>query len=177
MFYAQLSTGHISFIEKQHLFFIATSPSSGRINLSPKGIDTLRVIDSSKISWLNLTGSGNETAAHLLENGRITLMMCSFEGKPNILRVYGKGKSYHRQDDGWDERINLFPKVPGARQVIDISIDSVQTSCGFAVPFYDYKGERDQLLKWADHKESIGMESYWEEKNANSIDGLKTGIL
>ncbi len=177
MFFEKLSTTHKDFISRQHMFFVATSPKSGRINLSPKGMDSLRIIDEHTISWLNLTGSGNETAAHLLENGRITLMMCAFEGKPNILRIYGTGYSIYPSDPNWDLRIQLFPDLPGVRQIVDITIESVQDSCGFAVPFYDFKSQRDQLTKWATHKGEEGVKKYWSEKNTKSIDGLETGIL
>ena len=126
------------FIKEQKMFFVATSTADSKINLSPKGMDSLRVMDKNRIVWLNLTGSGNETAAHLLENNRITLMFCAFEGAPLILRIYGKAKSYHRRDSTFQQLIKLFPKYVGARQIIDVQVEMVQTSCGFAVPYYEF---------------------------------------
>jgi len=136
MFYSELNDSLVDFIKNQHIFFVSTTPHQGRINLSPKGIDSFSILNSKNVSWLNLTGSGNETAAHLLENGRITLMFCSFDGKPNILRIYGKGKSLHPGDRRWKKELSRFQTLPGARQIIEISIDSVQTSCGTGVPLY-----------------------------------------
>ncbi|MDJ0644728.1 MAG: pyridoxamine 5'-phosphate oxidase family protein [Flavobacteriaceae bacterium] len=172
-------TGRIQkFIEAQKVFFVATAPQNdGRINLSPKGMDTFRVHSENRVLWLSVTGSGNETAAHLLENGRITIMFCAFEGAPNILRIYGKGKAIHTGDDAWDSVAGLFPEMPGTRQIFDIEVESVQTSCGMSIPFYDYKGERNQLNDWAKDKGHEGIEDYWQEKNTESIDGLPTGIF
>lgn len=175
-FYKKLTPRLQSFIAKQKIFFIATAPEDGRINLSPKGMDSLRVIDNNRILWLNVTGSGNETAAHLLENPRITIMMCSFEGAPNILRIYGKGKAIHPSDSKWNSVIGLFPETPGARQIFDIRVESAQTSCGMSIPFFDYKGEREELNVWAEEKGQKGIEDYWKEKNCISIDGKSTGI-
>ncbi len=176
MFYSELNDSLVDFIKNQRIYFVATAPKQGRINLSPKGIDTFRVCDSKNVSWLNLTGSGNETAAHVLENGRITLMFCSFDGKPNILRIYGKGESLHPGDRRWQEEISNFPTLPGARQIIEIHIDSVQTSCGTGVPLYTYDGEREQLIEWAEKRGDDGVKKYWKKKNTTSIDGNPTGI-
>lgn len=165
------------FIENQKLFFVATAMSSGSINLSPKGMDSFRIIDPNCVMWLNVTGSGNETASHLLESDRITMMFCAFEGKPMILRLYGHGKVYHHYNEEWNEYIDLFPKLAGARQIIDIKVDIVQTSCGMAVPFMDYKREREELNKWAEKKGDDGIHKYWEQKNTVSFDGLETGIF
>ncbi len=151
-FYKKLTPRLQSFTAKQKIFFVATAPDDGRINLSPKGMDSLRVIDDNRILWLNVTGSGNETAAHLLENPRITIMMCSFEGAPNILRIYGKGKAIHPSDSKWNSVISLFPETPGTRQIFDIRVESAQTSCGMSIPFFDYKGEREELNVWAEEK-------------------------
>ena len=140
-------------------------------------MDSFRVRNNQSVSWLNLTGSGNETAAHLLENGRITIMMCAFEGKPKILRMYGMGSCVHPRDEGWNDAIQLFPAFKNARQIINIQITSVQTSCGFAVPFYSYEGEREELNAWSDNRSKEDIEKYWEQKNATSIDGQETGIF
>ncbi len=167
-----------TFIQQQKIFFVSTAGAEGRVNLSPKGMDSLRVLSPNKVVWLNLTGSGNETAAHLYENGRITLMFCAFDGPPNILRLYGKGSVIHPRDvDAWNVHIGLFPANSGARQIIEVDIERVQTSCGYAVPFYDYQGERETLARWADKKGSEGVKQYWEEKNQFSIDGKPTHIL
>ena len=176
MFYEELTPELKVFIEEQKMFFVATAPDDGRINLSPKGLDTLCVHSPKRLNWLNLTGSGNETAAHILENGRITVMFCSFSEKPWILRIYGRGRSIHQNDVDWDEMIQLFPDLPGARQIIDIQIDSVQTSCGFGVPQYKYAGGRGKLERWAEKKGERGIIEYWEKKNSMSIDGQPTGI-
>ena len=176
-FYTKLTSRLQKFIANQKIFFVATAPKNGRINLSPKGMDSFRVLSETRIAWLNVTGSGNETAAHLLENPRITIMMCSFEGAPNILRLYGKGKEIKEGDATWDELIKLFPETPGTRQIFDIEIESAQTSCGMSIPFYEYKGEREELNDWAASKGKEGIQEYWQEKNQTSIDGMPTKIL
>ena len=175
-FYNKLTSRLQAFIKKQKIFFVATAPEHGRINLSPKGMDSLRVVDDRRILWLNVTGSGNETAAHLLENQRITMMMCSFEGAPNILRIYGKGRAIHPKDTDWDDVVSLFPETPGTRQIFDITVESAQTSCGMSIPYFEYKGEREELNTWAKEKGSGGIQQYWEEKNLTSIDGKPTGL-
>ncbi|PWG05915.1 pyridoxamine 5'-phosphate oxidase family protein [Polaribacter aquimarinus] len=176
-FYTKITSRIQKFIEAQKIFFVATAPNSGRINLSPKGMDSFRVLNENRVLWLNVTGSGNETAAHLLENPRITVMFCAFEGAPNILRLYGTGKEIKEGDDSWNELIKLFPETPGTRQIFDINIDSAQTSCGMSIPFFEYKGEREELNDWAADKGKEGITAYWAEKNQTSIDGLPTKIL
>jgi len=161
----------IDFIEKQKIFFVGTAEKKGRINVSPKGGDTFRVIDENHIMWLNLTGSGNETAAHLAEQDRMTVMFCAFEGKPMILRLYGHAKIYNRADKRFAQYISLFPEIPGSRQIIDMRVDLVQTSCGMAVPLMDYKSDREELNKWAQKKGPEKLQRYREEKNTISIDG------
>jgi pyridoxamine 5'-phosphate oxidase-like protein len=172
----KISSTLADFIKKQPLFFVGTAGDSGTVNVSPKGMDTLRVIDQNRVLWLNLTGSGNETGAHLLLNNRITIMFCAFEGNPLILRLYGSAKIYHEGDEEWTEGIQHFPEFISARQIIDVHIDRVQTSCGFGVPFMDYKGEREQLITWAEHKGKEGVKEYQKEKNTVSIDGFPTDI-
>ena len=176
-FYTKITPRLQKFIEAQKIFFVATAPNSGRINLSPKGMDSFRVMNENRILWLNVTGSGNETAAHLLENERITIMFCSFEKVPNILRLYGKGTEIKPNDNGWEEVLSLFPKTPGTRQIFDITIESAQTSCGMSIPFFEFKGERNDLNDWAENQGKDGIESYWENRNQTSIDGLPTNIL
>ncbi len=176
-FYPALEDRHRDFIAAQKLFFTATAPADGRINLSPKGMDSLRVLNPKRVAYLDLTGSGNETAAHLWHDGRMTLMFCSFDAEPLILRLYGRGQTVRRQDAAWAELRRHFPALPGERQLIVLDIDSVQTSCGYAVPLFDYRGERDTLARWAEKKGPTGLLDYWREKNTVSIDGLPTGLL
>ncbi|MFC4632288.1 pyridoxamine 5'-phosphate oxidase family protein [Dokdonia ponticola] len=166
-----------AFIEKQKIFFVGTAAATGRVNISPKGTDSFRVIDKNKIVWLNLTGSGNETAAHLLKNHRMTILFCAFEGKPLILRLYGNAKIYHPRDPEYHTYIHLFPENVGARQIIEMEVDLVQTSCGYAVPFMDFKEERTVLHSWAEKQGKDNIETYWETKNTTSIDGFETKIL
>ncbi len=175
-FYSEIKSKEQKFIKSQKIFFVATVPKKGRINLSPKGMDTFRVIDKNRVMWLNLTGSGNETAAHLLEDNRITIMFCAFEGKPNILRLYGTAVAIHPKDDEWNNSISLFPEIPGTRQIFDIQIESVQTSCGMAVPYFDFIDHRNQLAESAEKKGKEKIEQYWKERNSISIDGNSTGI-
>lgn len=165
------------FIEHQKIYFVATAMASGSVNLSPKGMDSFRVLSPNRVMWLNVTGSGNETSAHLLENDRITIMFCAFEGKPLILRLYGHGKAYHPRDPEWQEFIDLFPNTPGSRQLFDVAVEVVQTSCGMAVPFMDYNREREELKNWAEKKGEKGISAYWNEKNLTSFDGYPTGLL
>jgi hypothetical protein len=174
--FLEIEKATIVFIEKQKIFFVATAAATGRVNVSPKGMDTFRIIDSKRVVWLNLTGSGNETATHLLETGRITLMFCAFEGKPNIVRLYGKASLIYPRDEAWEALISLFPAIPGARQIIDVAIDLVQTSCGMAVPFMAYQGEREELRHWAEKQGNEKIKEYWERKNKISIDGKPTGM-
>ncbi len=176
-FYNELSEDLQTFIAEQHIFFVATAAENGRINLSPKGMDTFRCVSSSQVMFLNVTGSGNETAAHLAENGRITIMFCSFEKRPLILRLYGTGKAIHLRDAEWETLLAQFDPLPGARQIIQLQVESVQTSCGFGVPFYEFQGERDTLNRSAMQKGEAGLQQYWEEKNQVSIDGLPTFLL
>ena len=176
-FYSQLTPELRDFIEQQKLFFTATAPTQGRINVSPKGIDTFRCVDDQSVAYLDLTGSGNETAAHLHENGRITIMFCSFSEQPLILRLYGSGNVIHSGDRQWEEYNTYFASIPGERQIIVLTIDSVQTSCGFGVPLYEFKQERQTLVNWADKKGEQGIKQYWQDKNQTSIDGLPTQVL
>ena len=175
--YSEISDKLTTFIEAQKIFFVGTATPDSRVNISPKGMDSLRVINSNRVVWLNLTGSGNETAAHIQENPRMTLMFCAFEGDPLILRLYGNAKVIHQKDAEWKQLFSLFDPIPGARQILDLSVDLVQTSCGMAVPFYDYASERGLLTSWAEKKGQDGLKAYWEEKNQISIDGKPTHIV
>jgi len=175
--YKQLTDDLTGFIQRQKIFFVGTATDSGRVNVSPKGMETLSVVTADRVVWLNLTGSGNETAAHLIEDDRITLMFCAFEGDPLILRLYGHALIYHPRDAEWESLIPFFPTTPGARQIIDMSIDLVQTSCGYGVPLFEFKSDRTQLEEWAERKGPEGIRKYWEEKNQISLDGRPTGIM
>jgi len=165
------------FIENQKMFFVGTATEEGRVNVSPKGMDTLKVIDPGRVIWLNLTGSGNETAAHVLHSGRMTIMFCAFEGNPMILRLYGQAKVYHERDIRYQEFINMFPEHYGARQIFELEVDLVQNSCGFGVPLYSYVGQRTLLEEWSLKKGDEGLQEYWKEKNIKSLDELDTGIF
>ncbi len=176
-FFDSLSDKQVAFIEAQKIFFVATATAEGRINLSPKGMDALRVLGPRRVAWLNLTGSGNETAAHVQHAPRMTVMLCAFDGSPMIMRLFGRARAVHRGDADWPALIERFPPLPGARQVFELSIEQVQTSCGFAVPLYDYRGDRDTLVRWAESKGEDGVRRYWAEKNQVSIDGIETGIV
>jgi hypothetical protein len=175
--YTSISDKLRAFIEMQKIFFVATAGANGRVNASPKGMDSLRVINQNRVMWLNVTGSGNETAAHVQENGRMTLMFCSFDGDPMILRLYGQATVIHPRDERWEALSKQLPQIPGARQVFDLQVDLVQTSCGMSVPFFDYAGEREQLKEWAVKKGEEGIRTYWREKNQFSLDGNPTLIL
>jgi hypothetical protein len=166
------------FIVAQPLFFVASAPldAAGHVNLSPKGLDSLRVLSPHQVAYLDLTGSGNETSAHLRENGRITFMFCAFAGPPRILRLYGCGRTVLPTSPEWDELRARFPIFPGVRQIIVADITRVQTSCGFAVPLMQYEGQRDTLIRWAEAKGEHGLVDYWQEKNVSSVDGLPTPL-
>ena len=139
--------------------------------------DSLRVMGPNRVLWLNLTGSGNETAAHLLQNDRMTLMFCAFEGDPLILRLYGQARTIQPDHPQWSALLAHFPQLPGARQIYDLHVDLVQTSCGYGVPLFDYRQERPQMDAWAEAKGVEGIEAYWREKNQRSLDGLETGLF
>lgn len=178
--FAQIEPAQRDFILRQHVFFVATAAAGSRVNLSPKGADALRVLGPNAVCYLDQTGSGNETAAHLRADGRLTLMLCAFEGPPRILRLYGRGRVLRR---GTPEYAGLLAEAfdgeepLGARQIVVLDVDLVQTSCGFGVPLYGYRGERPALARWAEAKGVEGLETYRREYNAHSIDGLPTGLL
>lgn len=173
-----IQPAHREFIEKQHLFFVSTAPLSpeGRINLSPKGLDCFRVLSDNKVAYMDLISSGNETSAHTRENGRITIMFCSFDGAPNILRLYGKGRAVLPGTPEWDTYAPRFTLYPSTRQIIVADIDLVQSSCGFGVPLYKYVGDRDIHFDWAEKKGADGLQEYIQEKNLVSLDGLSTDL-
>lgn len=170
-----------AFIAEQAVYFVATSAPGARHNLSPKGMDSLRVTGPNRLVWLNVTGSGNETAAHLALDPRMTVMWCSFSQRPLILRAYGVARAVHQGDADWAALAAELPVIPGARQIFELSVDLVQSSCGFAVPLLEEPRapklyERPVLRDWAVGKGPEGLAAYWAEKNRKSIDGLPTGI-
>jgi hypothetical protein len=157
---------------------VASAPlaANGHVNLSPKGIDSFKVLDTDRVAYMDIVGSGNETSAHILENGRITFMFCAFDGPPNILRLYGSGYTVLPGDEKWERLASNFQILLSTRQIIVADIYQVQTSCGFSVPYYTYQDERDQAYKWATNKGAEGLEAYKKEKNLVSLDGLPTGL-
>lgn len=175
--FSELSTKHIEFINEQHIYFVGTAGAQGFVNVSPKGMDSLRVINGNEVVWLNLTGSGNETAAHVLENGRMTVMFCSFDKQPLILRLYGEAEVIHPRDNEWDALVGRFPAYAGTRQLYRLRISLVQTSCGYAVPHLTFAGDRQTLENWAEKRGTDGIKDYWAEKNTVSMDGKPTRIL
>lgn len=178
--FAKIEPDYREFIERQRIFFNASAASHGRVNVSPRDVAALRIIDEHSVIYLDRTGSGNETAAHLLADGRLTLMFCAFEGRPLILRLYGLGRVVARHSAEYSKLLAVHYgdiEVPGARQIVCLDVDLVQTSCGMNVPFYDYIGERDQLTRWAETKGDAALEQYRREKNSVSIDGLPTGMF
>jgi hypothetical protein len=176
-FYTELDAMLREFIGRQQMFFHATAPNSGRINLSPKGLDTFRVLSNKRVAYLDLTGSECETAAHVTENGRLTIMFCSFGEKPLILRLYGRGTVVRPRDAEWSELRPQFADVPGERQIIVLDIESIMTTCGFAVPKYEFLGHRETLSEFVCKMGDEKMDAYRHEKNQTSIDGLPTYLF
>ena len=176
---SKLNKSFREFIARQPLFFVATADREGRVNLSPKGMDSLRILDDQRIVWLSVSGSGNETAGHVRATGRMTLMFCAFEGDALILRTYGTAKVYHPRDPEWAEHIARFPEMAGSRSIFDLSIELVQTSCGTGVPvmrFERSRGEEELLPFYADMG-AEGVDAYWRRKNTETLDGKPTGIF
>jgi hypothetical protein len=179
--YAKITPKLSEFISRQHLFFVASAPlaADGHVNLSPKGLDSFCILSPLRVAYLDWVGSGNETSAHLHENGRITFMFCAFAGPPNILRLYGRGHTVLPGHAEWAELSQKFPlrDFTGVRQIIMADITRVQTSCGFGVPRYEYQGERDQLPRWVDTQGGReGIEAYIQENNRTSMDGLASEL-
>ena len=163
-----------SWLREQHIFFVSTAPLSenGHVNCSPKGGDSFRVLGPMEVAYQDYTGSGAETAAHLRENGRILLMFCAFTGKPDIVRLHGTGEVIPQEDPRFEPIIAGFPANPGTRAVVHVHLNRVSTSCGYAVPFMEYRQERETLDKWAANKGQEGLMEYRATKNAQSIDGM-----
>jgi len=177
--YPRILPEHRDFIARQRIFFAASAAAGSRVNLSPREGAALRVLDDRAVCWLDRTGSGAETAAHIRAGGRVTVMWCAFEGPPLILRVYGSGESLRRGTPEYAAlRAVHYPEEPvGARQIIRVTVDLVQTSCGYGVPVFTHRGDRPNLDRWAEAKGEAGLVAYRAEKNARSIDGLETGLI
>lgn len=178
--YDRLDERLIRFIQRQHLFFVASATADSRVNVSPKGLDALRVVQDNRVCYLDATGSGSETAAHLAADGRLTIMFCAFEGPPIILRLYGRGVAHRRGTAAYAELLQAQfagRELAGARQIVVLDVDLVQTSCGYAVPLYGFEAQRDTLDNWAAQKGEDGLAAYRREKNRVSIDGLPTGLV
>lgn len=178
--FTEIDEAHRTFIERQHIFFVASPAAGGRVNVSPRGTGGLRVLGPLAVAYLDRTGSGNETAAHVRAGGRMTIMFCAVEGAPSILRLYGRGIVHDRRGAAFRRLLgeHFGGSAPlGTRQIVELAIDLVRTSCGFGVPLFDYRGERDAMDRWAERKGEVGIGSYWLENNQTSIDGLPTGLL
>jgi hypothetical protein len=158
----------------QKMFFVATAPvgDDGHVNLSPKGLDTFAVLGPTTVAYLDLTGSGAETIAHLRQNGRICLMFCAFEGAPRIVRIHGEGEALLPDHPEFARSMLRFPDLPGVRSIIRVEASRLSDSCGYSVPLYEFKGHRDQLTRWAEHKGPEGLIAYRTKRNATSLDGL-----
>ena len=176
--FARIEPEHTAFIERQKIFFVASAPPKGRVNVSPKGLSSFRVLGETDVAYLDCTGSGSETRAHLVasDDKRLTIMFCAFEGDPVILRLYGQGQSLMRGTPEYAALIPRFEEVPGARQIVRLDVDLVQTSCGLGVPLFDYKQERGSLVRYWTAQGIDNLRKYWSLKNKKSIDGLPTGF-
>jgi hypothetical protein len=172
--FAELNDKLRELIAAQHVFFVATAPLAAEqhLNLSPKGLDAFRVLDDKTVAYLDLVGSGIETAAHLRENGRIVIMFCAFTGTAKILRLYGRGRVVEPQDAEWQSLAPQFPDYPGARSIVVVDLERIADSCGWGVPQYEYVGERTQLVDYSDKLGPEKLAEYKAKKNARSIDGL-----
>ena len=161
-------------VQKQHIFFVSTAPlaGDGHINCSPKGLDTFRILGPKSVAYLDMTGSGGETIAHLRENGRIVFMFCAFDGPPKIVRFHGTGRVVLPTSPEWSELQGMFPEYPGTRSIICAEISRVSDSCGYSVPQFEFTEDRDQLQRWAQTKRPEGLSVYRKQKNTCSIDGL-----
>ncbi len=177
--FPSIGEAHREFVARQHVFFVASAAADSRVNVSPRSTDCLRVLGPSAVAYLDRTGSGNETAAHILAGGRVTIMFCAVAGAPSILRLYGRGTIHGRRDTSFraivDRHFSGLAPL-GTRQIVELAVELVQTSCGFGVPLLDYAGERDAMDRWAEHRGKDGIEAYWRTNNVASIDGLPTGL-
>jgi hypothetical protein len=171
-----LAPEHKAFIARQKIFFVASAAAQGRVNVSPKGMASFAVLDDNAVAYLDSTGSGNETRAHLLASPRLTIMFCAFDGDPLILRLYGQGRSFLRGGADYNALLPHFEEMPGARQIVRLDVDLVSTSCGMAVPYFDYRTNRENLVRYWTRQGVEGLRKYWAKKNMASIDGLPAGL-
>lgn len=176
--FPKIEAAHRAFIERQKIFFVASAAPKGRVNVSPKGMSTLRVLGDNDVAYLDCTGSGNETRAHLLasDDKRLTFMFCAFDGAPLILRLYGQGQSLMRGSPDYARLLPHFDEIPGARQIVRLGVDLVQTSCGMGVPLLDFKADRQNLVRYWVAQGVDNLRSYWGRRNMRSIDGLPTAL-
>ena len=174
--FSQIEDQHRTFIESQRIFFVASAAPQGRINVSPKGMGTLRVLGANEVAYLDCTGSGSETRAHLVASPdkRLTVMFCAFVGPPSILRLYGQGRSLMRGTPEYGAKVHHFEEMPGARQIVRLEVDLVQVSCGMGVPLFDYKEDRQSLVRYWLNQGADNLNKYWGLNNMASIDGLPT---
>ncbi len=178
--FPHLEEHHRRFIAAQHIFFTASAAATGHVNVTPRSTDMFRVLCDNAVMYLDRTGSGNETAAHLKVDGRLTIMFCAMAGPPLIMRLYGQGRVIHRDSSEYSDRIrdHYDSEAPlGARQMIHLDFDLVQTSCGYGVPLFDYREDRPQMDAWARAKGTDGIEAYWKKENELSLDGFPTGLF
>jgi hypothetical protein len=178
--FPDINEAHRDFMERQKIFFVASAAAGTHVNLTPRSTDSFRVIDHVRVAYLDRTGSGNETASHLNNGGRITIMLCAFESKPLIMRLFGHGIVHHRTSDSFRDILaeHFGGTAPlGTRQIVTLDVEMLQTSCGFGVPMFDYEGERPTLDRWADAKGADGLLAYQREKNQISLDGLPSGLF
>jgi len=175
--YKKLNNEISKFIEKQKIFFVATATENSFINLSPKGMDSLRILDENRVAWINSTGSTNESSAHIQQDKRMTLMFCSFDETPLIIKIFAEAKVIHKKDKEWNELINKFPNIVGARQIYDLEIKLVLKVCGMSVPYFEYKGEREDLTNYWIEQGEDGLQEYWKKKNQISLNGYNTNIV
>lgn len=170
-FHESIDAAQADFIARAPLFFVATAAVEGRVNLSPKGMDCFRVLGPNRVAWLDVAGSGNETHAHLMADGRVTIMFCAFENPALILRLYGRGVPVLPQDGGWAALAEHFTLLPGTRQIFDMAVESVQTSCGWGVPHMRFERERDTLSKYHANRDVEARFAKYAVRT-HSIDGL-----
>ena len=175
--YEKLNKEIKNFIEKQKIYFVSTTTKDGYINLSPKGMNSLKILDDNRVIWLNSTGSTNESSTNIQRDNRMTIMFCSFEEEALIVKLFGKAKVIHKNDKEWTELSKLLPEIPGARQIFDIDLELIITVCGSAVPFFEYKAERENLNQYWIKAGNVGLHEYWKKKNQISLNGYETFIL
>ncbi len=175
--FENINEEHKAFIAKQKMFVVGSAGADGFINVSPKGMDSLKILDEKTVIWVNYTGSGNETSAHVQENGRMTIMFNSYDKAPMIMKLYGTAEVFHNADESWEALLSHFSFKEGARQIFKLNVELLLTSCGYAVPQYTYVGERETLKKWVEKKGEEGIKAYWQENNVETLNGVKTNIL